>query len=100
MFVRPHKAALGRGTERAPVRRVVEAESTQPPRMSMNPSKAQQKLIDAAAKRADGHIIGGDPRTRQALRDRGWSEVYGRNFGPLERLTDAGRAMATAPGDR
>lgn len=59
------------------------------------PTPAQQRLIDAAAKRDDGHQIGGNQRTRQAMIDRGWIEVYGYNYGPLYRLTSAGRALCT-----
>lgn len=63
--------------------------------MAAQPTAAQQRLIDAAAARPDGHIIGGDHRTRQALRDHGWAEVYGYHFGPLERLTATGFAVST-----
>jgi hypothetical protein len=50
----------------------------------IRPTTAQQKLIDAAALREDGHVIGGADRVRQALRDRGWAEVYGHNYGPRD----------------
>ncbi len=66
----------------------------------MKPTPAQQRLIDAAARREDGRVVGGDPRARQALRARGWAEVYGRNYGPLDRLTTAGRALARPSKER
>lgn len=60
----------------------------------MKPTPAQRKLIDAAVKREDLHVIGGSDRVRQALRDHGWAEVYAYHYGPLDRLTDRGREVS------
>jgi hypothetical protein len=54
------------------------------------------KLLNAADKDKLGRLIGGDPRPRQALIDAGYVEVYGYNYGPLLRITEAGRAAVAA----
>ena len=59
----------------------------------MKLTKAQHKLLDDASKRPDGHIVGGDPRTRQWLIDHGLIEVYGHHFGPLFKLTDKANSL-------
>lgn len=53
---------------------------------------ARRAILTAANVRPDGHVVGGDPRARQALLDDGLLEVYDRHFGPLLQITDAGRA--------
>ena len=56
------------------------------------PSSAQRRLLFAAAMHKLGRIVGGDPRTRAKLLQLGWSEVDGYDYGPLFRITDAGRS--------
>lgn len=52
---------------------------------------AQHRLLAAAKARTDGHVIGGDPRTRAVLASRGLIEVYDHHFGPLYQITKVGR---------
>lgn len=57
---------------------------------------ARQKLLSLAASDKHGRLIGGDPRTREALISAGYFEIYGYNFGPLFRITDSGRTAISA----
>ncbi len=57
---------------------------------------AQRRLLTAAAAHAVGRVVGGDPRTREKLLGLKLIELDGYNYGPLFKITEAGRA-AVAP---
>lgn len=52
---------------------------------------AQRRILTAAAAHKSGRVVGGDPRTREALISRGWIRVDGHHYGPLFSITDGGR---------
>ena len=66
--------------------------------MGMNAklTPAQRRILAAAAKHTHGRVVGGDPRTRELLVGRGLIGVDGYLYGPLFKITDAGR-QAVAP---
>lgn len=59
-------------------------------------TSARRGVLTAANARPDGHVIGGDPRVRQALLDAGLLEIYGHHYGPLLKISDAGRVALGA----
>ena len=64
--------------------------------MSKKLTPAQKRILAAAAKHKFGRVVGGDPRTRALLSGRGLIEHDGFHYGPLFKITEAGR-QAVAP---
>ena len=60
-------------------------------------SPAQHRLLTAAAAHKIGRVCGGDPRTRDVLIARGWIELDRHHYGPLFRISDAGRRILGVP---
>lgn len=54
-------------------------------------TSAQERFLRVADARSDGRVVGGNPRTIHVLIERGWIEVDGYYFGPLFRISAAGR---------
>ena len=61
-----------------------------------SPTVAQHRVLSAAAVHKTGRVVGGDSRTRDTLIVRGWIEIDGYYFGPLFKITDAGRNALNA----
>jgi len=51
----------------------------------------QRRILSAAIAHKIGRIRGADPRTLSVLIDRKWVELDGYHFGPLFKISDAGR---------
>jgi hypothetical protein len=60
--------------------------------MATKLTAAQRRILEKAARHPSGRIVGGEVRTRAALREHGFieSDGYGPN-GPLYQITDVGR---------
>jgi len=61
------------------------------------PTAAQRRILEKAAQHRVGRVCTGDPRTTRAMLDRGWIDVDGYYYGPLYKITDAGRAAIATP---
>lgn len=60
-------------------------------RVAWKLTAAQHRILRAAACHKRGRVVGGDPRTRALLSGRGLIELDGYCYGPLFKITEAGR---------